>query len=415
MRKPLLLLLLLLGSSLSALAQPLERVTLDEAVRRAFRRNVGVGIALAEISRAHALMREVRAFALPTITGNGVATLLDADRSVQPRASATGNLQLAIPLFAPQRWVGWSHASEQVDVARLSAADVRRQIGVSTARAYVTVLGQHRLVEANQRARDNAKDHLAYARARLEAGTGNRLDVVRAAQELATDDSQLANAAVQIARAQEALGVLVNGDAPLDTTDELQLGDLPAESDALAEAEDRRADLRAARKRLLAADHVVRDSYADYLPLLSGIVQPFVATYSSTLTPSTGWQAQLVLSVPIFDGGFRYGAREERSALAEEARLSLEAALRQARSEVRFAFEEVRRADVAHNAAREAARLSGEALQMTNLAYRAGATNDLEVVDAERRFRDSETAAATAEDNARQARIDLLAAAGRFP
>jgi outer membrane protein TolC len=417
--------LLLLAVPFAATAQPAPaRITMDEAVRRALSRNTSVEIAVAEIQRAHALLREVRSFALPTITGNGVATLLDSSRTqatstgtnvLQPRTSFTGNLQLVVPLVAPQRWVNWSHASEQVEIARLSAEDIRRQIAVSAARAYVTVLAQHRLVDANQRARDNAKDHLGYARARFDAGTGNRLDVVRSSQEVASDDAQLAAALVNLVRAQEALGVLVGTDAPLDATEEVQLPGAASEADAMREAEARRADLRAARGRIDAADHVLRDSYADYLPFLSAVVTPFGSTYSALTTPSTGWQAQLVLTVPFFDGGFRYGAREERSALLDEARIALEGALRQARSEVRTGFEEVRRNDVALRASYDAARLAEEALQMTTAAYRAGATNDLDVLDAERRFRDAQTAAAVSEDSARQARIDLLAATGRFP
>jgi outer membrane protein TolC len=412
---------LLLVVPLAASAQPAPaRITLDEAVRRALSRNPSVGIAVAEIQRAHALLREVRSFALPTITGNGVATLLDSARTqgttvLAPRESLSGNIQLVVPLVVPQRWVNWSHASEQVEIARLSAEDIRRQIAVSAARAYVTVLAQHRLVDANQRARDNANDHLQYARARFDAGTGNRLDVVRSSQEVASDDAQVAAALVNLVRAQEALGVLVGADAPLDATEEVQLPGTASEADAMREAEARRADLRAARGRIDAADHVLRDSYADYLPFLSAVVTPFGATYSALTSPSTGWQAQLVLTVPFFDGGFRYGAREERSAVLDETRIALDGALRQARSEVRTAFEEVRRYDVGLRASHDAARLAEEALQMTTAAYRAGATNDLDVLDAERRFRDAQTAAAVSEDSARQARIDLLAATGRFP
>ena len=55
------------------------------------------------------------------------------------------------------------------------------------------------------------------------------------------------------------------------------------------------------------------------------------------------------------------------------------------------------------------------ALRLSELAYRAGATSNLEVIDAERASRDADTAAAIAEDAARQARLDLLAASGRFP
>ena len=231
----------------AARAQQPERITFPEAVQRAVSRNASVRVALQEISRAHGIMREVRSAAIPTLFANGVYTRLDADRTtgvtvvdpatgatstgtriVQPRNSWTANFQLAVPLIAPQRWVQWAHASEQVDVARLSAEDVRRQIAVTTARTYVSVISQHRLVDANQRAADNAREHHEDAKARLAAGTGNRLDLVRAAQELATSESLVQFALTGLVRAQEALGILVGGDAPVDTTDEMQFPPLPA-------------------------------------------------------------------------------------------------------------------------------------------------------------------------------------------
>jgi outer membrane protein TolC len=55
------------------------------------------------------------------------------------------------------------------------------------------------------------------------------------------------------------------------------------------------------------------------------------------------------------------------------------------------------------------------ALELANQAYRAGATSNLELIDAERRARDAATTAVIAEDAVRQANLDLLSAAGRFP
>jgi outer membrane protein TolC len=131
--------------------------------------------------------------------------------------------------------------------------------------------------------------------------------------------------------------------------------------------------------------------------------------------PLTGWQAQLLLTIPLYDGGLRYGLAAEREALSNEARTQYEALVRQARSDVRVAFESVKRAEAALVAATHAAQLAKSALDLATVAYQAGATTNLEVIDAERRARDAETAAAVAEDNARQARVDLLAASGRFP
>jgi len=422
----------LLLSSAAAGAQP-ERITFPDAVQRALARNPSIQIAVQEISRAHGIMREVRAAAIPTLTAGGVYTRLDADRTtvaatldpnnvvtnqtrtVQPRDSWIASLQLAVPLIAPQRWVQWSHASEQIDVARLAAEDVRRQIAVTTARTYVSVLSAHRLVEANQHAADNARDHLEDSKARLSVGTGNRLDLVRASQELATSESLLQAALTGLLRSQETLGVLVGSDVPLDTTDDMQFPPLPAPAEAIEDAEQRRADIQAQRKRAEAAQHVVRDSYADFLPLLTGVAQPFVSSYASLTSPTSGWQAQLVLTLPLYDGGFRYGALEQRRAERDQANELLDAALREARSEVRSGFEAMQRADLSLEQARAASRLAGEALDITTLSYHAGASNDLDVVDAQRRARDADNAAAIAEDAARQARIDLLAATGRFP
>ena len=83
---------------------------------------------------------------------------------------------------------------------------------------------------------------------------------MRAGQELATSESLLQAALTGLIRAQEALGILVGGDAPIDTTGEMQFPPLPAPDEALDDAEQRRADIQAQRKRAEAAQNVVRDS-----------------------------------------------------------------------------------------------------------------------------------------------------------
>jgi len=65
--------------------------------------------------------------------------------------------------------------------------------------------------------------------------------------------------------------------------------------------------------------------------------------------------------------------------------------------------------------ARRAAAQAHEALDIVNLSYGAGASTSLDVLDAQRRARDADTAAATAEDAARQARLDYLQGSGIFP
>jgi outer membrane protein TolC len=399
---------------------PIERLTLQQALTRSAARSTTSLIAEQEIRRAEGLLKEARAPSLPFLTANATATRLDEERISNgvvfvPRQQITGNLTLSLPLIAPQRWLAWKRAGEQVDIARTSLEDARRAVAVSTARTYLAVMAQHRLVQITIQARNGAKAHFDDAQARLDVGSGNRLDVVRAGQEVAADESQLAQALANLTRAREALGVLVGADGPLEVEEEIQLPALPAPDVALREAEEKRPDVRASIQRTESAHGVLNDSWADYMPLVTAVVQPFYNSSPTISQPETGWAAQLVLTIPLFDGGARYGLQRERSAFYEESKAQLEGLLRQARSDVRAAFEAVRQADESLRSARQAAKLARDALDLTMLAYREGATNDLEVVDAERRSRDADVAALSAEDTARQARIDLLSASGRFP
>ncbi len=87
----------------------------------------------------------------------------------------------------------------------------------------------------------------------------------------------------------------------------------------------------------------------------------------------------------------------------------------EARSELRVAQEAVQRVETFVAATRQAAENALEALRITEIAYRAGATTNIEVVQAQQTARNAEIEAAVAEDRLRQARLDLLVALGQFP
>ena len=396
-----------------------ERASFQSVIERTLEQNPQLVIANEDVVRAKALLEQVRASSLPTLTANGGYTRLDGDRILNGKVilgenQLTANLQLAAPVIAAKSWAAWSHAGDNVKTALVSVEEARRQLAVLAGRAYLTVLSQRSLVEVSRTARNAARAAHDFAKARFTGGVGTRLDEVRAAQELATDESQLAAARVVLRRAREALGVIAAAEGPIDAVETPNLEERGSLTDALADAE-RRPDVRAAQSRKDAAHRVTRDSYTDYLPLLNAVFQPFYQDPPSLTVPKTGWQGQLVLSLPLFDGGLRYGQRRERSALERQARAQLEGTLRQARSEVRVAFGAVREADRSLASAKEAAALAKEALGLATTAYRAGAATNLELIDAERHARDADTQAALAEDTARQARLELLVASGHFP
>lgn len=393
---------------------------LRTAIDRAIARNPQTAAAEAELKRADALVREARAAALPTLIGNGVYTHLDddrvlADRVISAQNQLSANVVLTVPLFAPRAWASWRTAGAARDVAEASKYDIRQRLALSVARTYLSALAQKRIVAAQERAREVAGAHSKDATTRFTGGVGNRLDAIRAEQAFADADRALSAQKVALSRIEQALGVLVGVEGAVAPSEEPKLDTVPDGQTALREIDANRKDVQALRERVRAAERTRHESYADYLPQLNAVGQPFYQAPPTLTQPRTGWQAQLVLSLPLYDGGLRYGLAEERSAIASKARIDLDATLRQARADVRIAFDSMRSADEQLQAARRSAELARTAVSLATQAYQAGATTNLEVIDAERRAQDAETQVAISEDAARQARLDLLAATGRFP
>ena len=398
-----------------------EPVTFQDAVQHALSLHPAMRVAEQDAARALAQLDQARAPSLPSLSANGTFTRLDddrrlADRLVLGKEQLSANVQLAVPLVNTPRWAQWYRAAKAADAARATADDVKRQVAVNAARAWLSVLAQRRVVLAATSARDAAKAHLDFASQRFAGGVGTRLDELRAAQEFAVSSTQLETALSSLVRAQETLGVVTGSEVPLDVvSEEPDFTGADTLAQSLEQVERARLDVKAARTRKETSEAATRTDWMDYLPLLNAVFQPFYQNPPSLTQPLTGWQLNVVLQLPLYEGGLRYGQAKERRANARTADAQLEGALRQARSEVRTAFEQVTHADLALGSARDAARLAMESMELANVAYRAGATTNLEVIDAERRARDAEVQAVLAEDAARQARLDLLVASGRFP
>jgi outer membrane protein TolC len=176
-----------------------------------------------------------------------------------------------------------------------------------------------------------------------------------------------------------------------------------------------RTDVRLSTATQRAFERVWHDSFKDYFPTATASFDPQALSPSGAFTAPRGWRFTLALSAPIFDSGQRSGLSKFREAASNSARYSLTNLEIQARSEVRLARETVQSTERALTSQRLAAQQADEVVTITNTAFEAGATTNLEVIDAQRSARDAESAAAIAEDAVRRARLDLLTALGRFP
>jgi outer membrane protein TolC len=393
-------------------------VSFAEAVQRALERQPTVLQAVEAIRRAEALLDESRAVFRPLVTGFVGETIIDSARGfngsiVVPRQQTSLSATVAFPLLAASGWAATKHAADQVDIAHISAEDTRRQVAFTAAQSYVAVLAAQHQREIALRNRDTARTLADYARTRLEAGQGSRLNYVRAAQELATAEGLVQAAELAVAQTREALGVAIFEDVPVDANGDPEFAAPPPPSEdetRLAQ----RPDVRVFEAQAMAADRVVSDNWKSWLPTAFASFTPQYVTPNGLFEKPRTWRALFQLQIPIFDSTL---AANRKLVIAdrETARLQLQAVQVEARSEVRAAREAVARNEQIAAAAVEAAANATEALHITEIAYRAGATTNVEVVQAQQTARRIQSQAALAQDRLLLARLELLVALGDFP
>jgi outer membrane protein len=402
-----------------AMALATEKVTFQDAIDRALKRNPTLAEAAADILRADALLRQARSALFPQASGSltgTVSTPVVEFNGVEtsPRGQLTAGANVSQLLYAPVTWALRNQAADTKVVAERGLDEAKRQIALSAAEAFLTIITQRRLVDNSQLAAETAKAHFDYAHQLQERGAGSLLNELRAQQEYSADQVTLENARLSVYRAQEALGVLLASDAAVDAADEPALT-VPPTPDVPDTRVAERADVKLAVAREQAAQRVVDDSWKDYLPVLSASFAPSYLTPSTLFTPSWSTRTAFTLSVNLWDSGFRAARKAERSADLTHVQREGEQTRRQAASEVRTAAEAVRSAERAAVSARAAADQARQVVDITTVAFRAGATTNIEVIDAQRESRDAANAAAIADDTLRRARLDLLVSTGRFP
>jgi outer membrane protein TolC len=392
-------------------------VTFDEAIARALEQNPSVAIASTNILRSEALLLQARAQTMPRIGVSATNTTLDTGRefggqTVQPQNQTVLGLNATLPV-APSQWALKAQALDQVGIARLSVTDTRRQIAVATASAYLAIIAQKRLVEVSLSAIETARSQLEYNTRRREGGVGSRLNELRSSQLVSSNEAGLEVLRFAVRRSQEALGVLLAANGPVDVSGEPAF-EIPQ---ATAEAEwlPNRPDIKVLIAERDANERVVNDSRKDWWPIAAVTFGPQLLTPAGLFQPSRTWAFSMQVSQPLFEGGQRKGLRRQRESVFEASRLSLEQLQIEARSEVRIARAAIESRERALASARQAAQTANEVLKITIVAFDAGSTTNIEVIDAQRSARDLELVVVQAEDAVRQARLDLLVALGMFP
>jgi outer membrane protein TolC len=398
---------------------PVIRVTFAEAIQRAQEKNPTVAAAAAGILRAEGLLQQARAATLLQVFGNVTSTTLNTGvefdgATVTPQSQLTATVNVSMPILAAAAWARRAQAEDTRTVAEADVAETRRQIAFSAADAYLAIIAQRRVVDGAVRARDVAKAHFDLATELEQKGTGSRLNALRAQQQVSADEGLVEVSRLAVYRAQEALGVLIAVDGPVDAIDEPDFSAATAEPESPASLLER-TDLRLFAAEQRAAERILHDSFRDWIPTVDASFQPSTTYPAQFFLPQNSWRFLLQGNVPIFDSGARSSLRVQRRAEVDRTSAIFSGRRIEASSEVRAGREAVASNERALASVRAAAEQAQQVVDITNISFRAGAATNIEVIDAERVARDNDLAVAVAEDRLRRARLELLNALGRFP
>jgi outer membrane protein TolC len=217
----------------------------------------------------------------------------------------------------------------------------------------------------------------------------------------------LKEAALAIEKARIALGVLIfpNFSSEFAVVDDFaQPAELPTVEDARAAATSSSPDIKAAAAGVQEAGWEVSVARYQFLPSFGldffyGIdANQFAATtntstdasgrstqpnYQVTGRQNLGYQAQVTLTVPVWNWGATRSKVKQAELKRDQAQLDLSLAQRQLQSNIAAAFAELQAARGQLESLRSSVALAAESLRLTVLRYQAGEATALEVVDAQ--------------------------------
>ncbi|MCZ6801108.1 MAG: TolC family protein [Nitrospirae bacterium] len=329
----------------------------------------------------------------------------------QTRASLTQNI------FSLSLIQKWQASKTGVEVAHLDSEIQKRDTMAAVGLVYLETLRAAAAVKARKADVILNKKLLQLAQERKTAGMATSLDVTRA--QVQFENEKLRLLVARNARDQSTLNLLRAIGLPfsvtLELTDELKLVSLPDQSpeEALRVAKENRIELKAQARRERLAALSLSSVVSERLPSLQGSGdiglignQPADALITDNV--------QVLMSIPIFDGGQREGRISENRSLVRQESIRTRDLQYQISLEVRGALLTLESTRQEVGVTKVGMRLAVTELNLARERFSVGVATNIEVTDAQ-------TSVAQARDNLIQAlfkfnasRVDLARAQGRL-
>src|SRR3984893_10474264 len=396
---------------------------LQDLIRAALQNNYDVRIAAARVQEARAQLGITRADQFPTLSGGGnITSQRDSAAGPIPAFELTQGALSVSAAWNLDFWGRYRRATE-AQRARLLAQEWAQRAVISSlvanvASGYFQLRELDLELEISKRTLASRTESLKLTAMRTEHGIDTMLDQRQAEQLVYTAGAQVPDLERQIEQEENALSILLGnnpGAIPrgLKLTEQLHVPEVPVGiPSALLE---RRPDIREAEENLVAANAQIGVARAAYFPQIS--LTGTAVCQSAKLTdlfqgPSGVWNLAGSLTQPIFEGGrLKSGVR-----LAEAQHEQMLLTYQQT---IQGAFRDVSNAIVAYRKNREfriqqqlLAESAQDAAKLSEIRFKAGTTDYLEVLTNETNYFSAALGLAQAQGNELTALVQLYQALG---
>ena len=388
-----------------------DSAELNQLMATARASNFDIKAALARIAQARAQIRGAEAALYPTFDASGSAGRSGANDNTPDGNSYRGNLAVSYELDlwgANRAAVSGAEAAAAATAYDAVALDLVLQGDVANAYVTYLALGERlRVAQANLRL---ARDVLALVEEQAAAGAVSGLELAQQRQQVASIAAQIPDLEGQRRQAINALALLLGtttGAVGEPGGELYELSVPPIQPGVPAELLLRRPDVRSAEASLIAANADIGVARAAFYPTISLTAEGGIASVAldAFLRPeSLLYSLVSSLVAPIFDGGRRQADLDVAQARKEELVYGYQQSALSAYREVEDALVDQQSQAQQEQALIESANQAQQAYELAALQYRAGATDLLTLLDAQRTL-------LSAQDALVQARLGRLSAA----
>ena len=305
--------------------------------------NQSVAVALANFQAARAVVKQVRAQYLPTVTA-GPAVTRAKTSAVHGAVPAVTTVTL--PFDASWELDVWGRVQNAVQAATLESQaslaeleNMRLTIQAEVAADYF----QLRVLDSQKQLLDSAvqayQESLRLTRVRHKTGVASDQDVAQAETQLNLARAQTTDLGIQRGQFEHALATLLGQPASSFSvaTNSLTATPIAIPLGVPSQLLERRADIAAAERRVAEANAQIGVARAAFYPALtlSGAAGYQGTSLGNLLTgPNLFWSVGAALSETLFDAG-------KRDAVTEQARAVYRGTVANYRQTVLSAFQEV--------------------------------------------------------------------------